>query len=471
MYQTVGHEVIELMATALRLKLYRRTITGAAVRLNKVSCCSVKPPLQLYHQSLSNQLHHDLSSSGSSLKKDYEPTEQDEVEDLFQLLNHIQTEIAFDAVCSGAILSDYQRMRVENVCARLGLQSFSFLWRRDQENLVEEMIATGLDAVLIKVAALGLKPRAHLGKSLAQLLPHLKSLHQRYDVHVAGEGGEYETLTLDSPLFFQRIAIEEQEIVMVSDDAICPVGHLRIRKAALVDKADLPPSVDDMPARIALARRLLFGSGTAEPRLPAYILPYSFLLRARQGPPASLQPKALRPVDLLQTDVHQPSVRSTGGQKGPLRIYVVETSASEEQQPPAAAAAALLQRLVDALAKDNYTTEHVRHVNVFVADMAAFASINERYAQVFGGWHCFCLVLEGLVGVILCGCADHVDVALLFGHRQAAAIARVCGVAVGQPFCAAPGSLCLPIRRCRTGPQSHVCPQLELLGARKHRAV
>lgn len=34
-----------------------------------------------------------------------------------------------EAVASGAVLSTYQRTRVESVCDRLGLQSLAFLWQ------------------------------------------------------------------------------------------------------------------------------------------------------------------------------------------------------------------------------------------------------------------------------------------------------------------------------------------------------
>ena len=46
------------------------------------------------------------------------------------------------------------------------MTSLSYLWRRDQEELLNEMINSGMHAILIKVAALGLEPEKHLGKSL-----------------------------------------------------------------------------------------------------------------------------------------------------------------------------------------------------------------------------------------------------------------------------------------------------------------
>lgn len=57
-------------------------------------------------------------------------------------------------------------------CSRLGLVSLSYLWRRDQEDLLKEMIECSVNAVIIKVAALGLEPR-HLGKSIGDMQSHL----------------------------------------------------------------------------------------------------------------------------------------------------------------------------------------------------------------------------------------------------------------------------------------------------------
>ena len=66
-------------------------------------------------------------------------------------------------VAVGAILSDYQRVRVESVCLRLGLTPLAYLWQRDQSELLQEMVLAGMESVLVKVACLGLDKR-HLGK-------------------------------------------------------------------------------------------------------------------------------------------------------------------------------------------------------------------------------------------------------------------------------------------------------------------
>ena len=62
------------------------------------------------------------------------------------------------------------------VCARLGLVSLAYMWHQPQAALLRGMIASGIEAVLIKVAALGLVPERHLGKTLQRMEPHLHKI-------------------------------------------------------------------------------------------------------------------------------------------------------------------------------------------------------------------------------------------------------------------------------------------------------
>ncbi|KOM38583.1 hypothetical protein LR48_Vigan03g196500 [Vigna angularis] len=160
----------------------------------------------------------------------YKETQGDEVEDLFTLLREVKRKIpSVTAVSSGAIASDYQRLRVESVCSRLGLVSLAYLWKQDQSLLLQEM-----------VAAMGLDPAKHLGKELAFLTAYLHKLKELYGINVCGEGGEYETLTLDCPLFFNaRIVLDEHQVVMPSSVAIAPVGILHPLAFHLENKADV----------------------------------------------------------------------------------------------------------------------------------------------------------------------------------------------------------------------------------------
>ncbi|PKC70255.1 hypothetical protein RhiirA1_501897 [Rhizophagus irregularis] len=202
LYQTVGHDAIEYYAECINLPLYRAEIMGSSLVQDA----------------------------------DYQQTLGDETEDLYQLLKQVKEELPdIQAVSVGAILSNYQRVRVENICNRLGLTSLAYLWRRDQKELLGEMINAGINAIIIKVAAIGLKP-THLGKSIEQLNPYLCDLNEKYDVNICGEGGEYETFTLDCPLFVKRLVVEETETIVHSDDAFAAVAYLRLKRLIVKEK-------------------------------------------------------------------------------------------------------------------------------------------------------------------------------------------------------------------------------------------
>ena len=63
-------------------------------------------------------------------------------------------------------------------------------------------------------------------------LEELKKFHKKNKLNIAGEGGEFESLVIDCPLFEKKIQIEESKKVM---DSICS-GYLEITKAKLVNK-------------------------------------------------------------------------------------------------------------------------------------------------------------------------------------------------------------------------------------------
>mmetsp|Transcript_9650 Transcript_9650/g.12129 ORF Transcript_9650/g.12129 Transcript_9650/m.12129 type:complete len:637 (+) Transcript_9650:96-2006(+) len=163
---------------------------------------------------------------GSARRKDlayFEIVHGDEVEDLYALLQKVKVQFPqVIAVSSGAILSTYQRIRVETVCERLGLRSLSYLWQRPQRALLAEMLQFNLDAIIVKTASLGLEPSKHLGKHLSQFAHTLfPVLNDRFGFHECGEGGEYETLVLDCPRYRKRLILDH---VVLDFDPQAPSG-------------------------------------------------------------------------------------------------------------------------------------------------------------------------------------------------------------------------------------------------------
>jgi diphthine-ammonia ligase len=146
MFQTIGHDLIESIAECLDLPLIQHFFEG---------------------KSFQREINYDQEKI----------QQEDEVEDLFHLLLKVKEKFPnVEAVSCGAILSDYQRNRVENICSRLNLISLTYLWRRDQSELLSEMIDMGMNSILMKTASMGLFPKKHLGKSLEELHQILEKL-------------------------------------------------------------------------------------------------------------------------------------------------------------------------------------------------------------------------------------------------------------------------------------------------------
>lgn len=137
----------------------------------------------------------------------YNETNNDEVEDLFKAIKDLKEKIIFDSICSGAILSNYQKLRIENICKRLNLKSITPLWKRDQKILLND-ISKNIDAIIIKIATPILN-KEHIGINIKEI--NNINITDKY-FNWCGEGGEYETLTLDTIFFKKKIIIKNKEI-------------------------------------------------------------------------------------------------------------------------------------------------------------------------------------------------------------------------------------------------------------------
>jgi uncharacterized protein (TIGR00290 family) len=143
----------------------------------------------------------------------------DEAAELRALTTALETGSGW--VVAGAIASAYQWARLHAVCQRLGRPVYAPLWGKDGRRVVAAEIAAGLDIRLIHLSAEPLTPEL-LGARLD--LPLLDELErrsrERRPFHLAGEGGEYETLVVAAPFLDGRIEwarAEPREHAGVSD--------------------------------------------------------------------------------------------------------------------------------------------------------------------------------------------------------------------------------------------------------------
>jgi len=150
-----------------------------------------------------------------------------EVEDLKKLLASLDVE----GVVSGAVASSYQKQRIEKVCNELGLKSVTPLWHEEPLDIMNELIDHKFKVIIVGVYAYGFD-RTWLGKEInSATLEKLVELNKKYQISLVGEGGEYESLVLDTPIFKKRIEIIESEISYENGS-----GILVVKEAKLVDK-------------------------------------------------------------------------------------------------------------------------------------------------------------------------------------------------------------------------------------------
>jgi asparagine synthase (glutamine-hydrolysing) len=135
-----------------------------------------------------------------------------ELEDLEVALSTAKKRYGIQGVCSGAIFSNYQRERIEEVCDRLGLKIFSPLWHMNQELEMRTLIEEGFDIIFSSIAADGLDV-SWLGRTItSEDVDKLVKINKKIGMNIAGEGGEFETTVLDAPFFKKKIIINKSEI-------------------------------------------------------------------------------------------------------------------------------------------------------------------------------------------------------------------------------------------------------------------
>ena len=156
---------------------------------------------------------------------------EEELIDLELALREAIDRYNIDSVVNGAIDSNYQRSRIDRICNELGLDSLAPLWHHDPEQLILEEISAGFEIIITACMAYGLG-KEWLGRRIDRhCLDDLKSLSDKFHVHISFEGGEGETFVLDGPLFKDKIKILESEIYWRRDS-----GYFLIKKTELIPK-------------------------------------------------------------------------------------------------------------------------------------------------------------------------------------------------------------------------------------------
>ncbi|KAI9854646.1 MAG: hypothetical protein M1824_000232 [Vezdaea acicularis] len=368
MYQTVGQAIIPLYEEALGIPLYRQEIIGTTVDSGKT---------------------YGLPGQNAD-----EATQADETESLIPLLRKVlESHPQVNAVSTGAILSDYQRTRVESVAIRLGLTPLSYLWQYPflppgmQDSLLKDMAVIGQDSRIIKVASGGLD-ESFLWQNVAStrtrelLARAMRPYGGDEGGAILGEGGEFETLSINGPppVWKKYIDIEEQERQVVRRDG--GVVSVKVMGGRAITKTDMPlgahslripdeldvefSRMANLPERNSKVLNDTTSYSLQRLRRPLSPLPKSTHIH---GPGPSLCQNLVCTTRLVPYDPHSGSIVSPGGQ-------VVPTDHGVQMD-------AVARNFKARLDENVLKVEDVVFVTILLRSMEHFSAINRAYGEIF----------------------------------------------------------------------------------------
>lgn len=135
-------------------------------------------------------------------------------------------------VLGGTGLQMTQIKSIQKALMPYGIEVFASHAGLEHDDVMREMLKKGYRFMITQIATDGLNSE-WLGKELTkENMEKLFELSKKYGFHSGGEGGYYDTFTIDGPIFNKQIKVIESEKVMEDKYS----GHLIIKKLNVVDK-------------------------------------------------------------------------------------------------------------------------------------------------------------------------------------------------------------------------------------------
>ncbi|MDE1849081.1 MAG: diphthine--ammonia ligase, partial [Nanoarchaeota archaeon] len=125
-----------------------------------------------------------------------------------------------EGIVTGAVESVYQSSRIQKICNELDLECFNPLWQKDQIELLQDLVKDKFEVMIVGVFAYPLD-KSWLGRIIdKRFINEVAILRRKYQINPAGEGGEFETLTLFAPdLFKKRLKIKSFQDFLEGENA------------------------------------------------------------------------------------------------------------------------------------------------------------------------------------------------------------------------------------------------------------
>lgn len=205
-----------------------------AAQMHEIVCLialrSLNPESYMFHTPAFEVIEKQAEALGLPLVLfETEGKKEKELEDLKKAIVSAKDKFGIEGVVTGAVASEYQRSRIKNICDELKLECINPLWGMDEVLLLKNMVRDGFKIIITGVAAYPLD-KEWLGRVIDEkIIKKLVGLNEKYKIHVAGEGGEFETLVLNSPMHKKKI-----ELVKVGKEYSNYHGVLKINEMKLM---------------------------------------------------------------------------------------------------------------------------------------------------------------------------------------------------------------------------------------------
>jgi len=144
---------------------------------------------------------------------------EEELKDLEKAIKRAKEKYKIKAIVTGTIQSVYQKSRIEKICDKLNLECFNPLWNKDEIKYLNELVDKKFKVIITGIFAYPLN-NSWLGRIIDnKFIDDVQILKEKYKIHPAGEGGEFETFVLNCPLFKQELKVKSFEDISTGENS------------------------------------------------------------------------------------------------------------------------------------------------------------------------------------------------------------------------------------------------------------
>jgi ABC transporter with metal-binding/Fe-S-binding domain ATP-binding protein len=137
---------------------------------------------------------------------------EQELRDLEKAIKKAIKNYGIKGIVTGAVKSVYQESRIKKICDKFGIWCFNPLWNKDEWKLLEELVKEGFEIIIVGVFAYPFDNNWLERKINKNFIQDIKKIYNDIEISPAGEGGEFETLVLNCPLFKRKLEINDKKI-------------------------------------------------------------------------------------------------------------------------------------------------------------------------------------------------------------------------------------------------------------------